>query len=104
MIVKKFERLFKTDNGFLVQCKEALIKLVFMTDDIVRIRVSFDGVFSEHSYALVKTAWADDLDAIFKAERERICPVSVDCQDQVQQIVFETKTIKLLLNKSSIIF
>ncbi len=104
MIVKKFERLFKTDNGFLVQCKEALIKLVFMTDDIVRIRVSFDGVFSEHSYALVKTAWADDLDAIFKAERERICPVSVDCQDQEQQIVFETKTIKLLLNKAPLSF
>ena len=104
MIVKKFERLFKTNNGFLVQGKEALIKLVFMTDDIVRIRVSFDGQFDEHSYALVKTAWDDALDPIFKDERERITPVEVKYQEQEKVVEFETNTIKLVLNKEPLSF
>ena len=37
-----------------------------MTDDIIRIRVSFDRKFKEASYALVTTAWEDELDELFK--------------------------------------
>ena len=104
MIVKDFERLYATDNGFVVACKEALIKLVFLTDDIVRIRVSFDGRFEEHSYALVTTAWDDDLDELFKDERKRIEAVKVEPTVLDKSIEFETKSIKLILNKHPLSF
>ena len=104
MIVKDFERLYAIDNGFVVACKEALIKLVFLTDDIVRIRVSFDGRFEEHSYALVTTAWDDDLDELFKDERRRIEAVKVEPAVLDKSIEFETKSIKLILNKHPLSF
>ena len=57
MLLRKVESIEKTDNGYLIHGDCADVKLVFMTDDIIRIRVSFDKQFKEASYALVTTAW-----------------------------------------------
>ena len=56
MLLRKFCGIEKTDNGYLIHGDAGDIKLVFMTDDIIRIRVSFDRKFKEASYALVTTA------------------------------------------------
>ena len=41
MILKKIQALEKTGNGYIVHGDCADVMLVFMSDDIVRIRVSF---------------------------------------------------------------
>lgn len=40
MLLRKFCGIEKTDNGYLIHGDAGDIKLVFMTDDIIRIRVS----------------------------------------------------------------
>ena len=81
MLLRKFESIEKTDNGYLVHGDCADVKLIFMTDDIIRIRVSFDKKFKEASYALVTTAWADDLDELLKEERTRITALDVPYEE-----------------------
>ena len=49
MLLRKFCGIEKTDNGYLIHGDAGDIKLVFMTDDIIRIRVSFDRKFKEAS-------------------------------------------------------
>ena len=42
MLLRKFESYEKTENGYLIHGDAANVMLVFMTDDIIRIRVHFD--------------------------------------------------------------
>lgn len=56
------------------------IRLLLVTDDILRIRAGFDGDFAEESYSLVTTAWEDRLDDVLGEERTRVeaRPVTLD--------------------------
>lgn len=45
MLLRKFESIEKLDNGYLIKGDTASVKLIFLTDDVIRIRVSFDGIF-----------------------------------------------------------
>ena len=73
MLVNRLVSYEKTENGWLLHADTADALLVFLTDDIVRIRVNFDRSFDEASYTLVTTAWADRLDPLFEGERRRVC-------------------------------
>ena len=64
MLLRKFCSLKKTDNGYLIHGDAADVMLVFMSDDVIRIRVSFDRTFEEASYTLVTTAWEDRMDEL----------------------------------------
>ena len=70
MFVKKYLSHSKMENGWLIHADCADILIVFLTDDIVRMRVSFERNFPEASYALVTTAWEDRLDPLFEGERD----------------------------------
>ena len=100
MLLRKYESIEKTDNGYLIHGDCADVKLVFMTDDIIRIRVSFDKQFKEASYALVTTAWADDLDELLKEERTRITALDVPYEETEKKIIFRTANLKLVLTKA----
>lgn len=65
MLLRSFESFEKTENGYLIHGDAADVKLIFMTDDIIRIRVHFDKgtPMEEESYTLVTTAWEDRMDA-----------------------------------------
>ena len=104
MLLRKYCGMEKTENGYLIQGNAGDIKLVFMTDDIIRIRVSFDRKFKEASYALVTTAWEDELDELFKEERTRIKAKSVSCEETEDELVFRTETLKLVMKKQPIQF
>lgn len=41
MLLRKYESIEVTDNGYLIHGDVAAVLLVFMTDDIIRIRVHF---------------------------------------------------------------
>ena len=76
MILRRYQSAEKTDNGYLIHGDCADVMLVFLSDDVVRIRVSFDRAFPEESYTLVTTAWADRLDPLFTGSGSafRRCP------------------------------
>src|SRR5699024_2298040 len=80
------------------------ILLVFMTDDIIRVRVSFDRAFKEESYTLVTTAWPDRMDELLKDERVRITALDVPCEESEKTLTFRTRTLTLVLNKCPLSF
>lgn len=104
MFTKDFIKIESIEGGHLIHAYNSLVKLYFLTDDIVRIRVSFNGKFVERSYALVTTAWEDELDELFVHERKRITPLHIEPQDQGNALLFETKSVKLLMKKSPLSF
>jgi alpha-glucosidase len=104
MRVKEFEKIERIPEGYLVYASGASVKICFMTDGIVRIRTSFTGKFVERSYALVTTAWDDDLDDLFKDERRRIEPLHPQCEDHGSFMSFSTASLTLIMRKSPLSF
>ena len=62
----------KKDNYFSVMTDSVEIRILFLTDSILRIRAGFDGDFAEESYSLVMTAWEDRMDDFLKGRRTRV--------------------------------
>ncbi|WP_203650253.1 glycoside hydrolase family 31 protein [Secundilactobacillus yichangensis] len=59
----------------------AKFQIYLLDDNIIRIRGTFDEQFApEASYALVKTAWADQTDDLLSDERQRVKPIPIDLQ------------------------
>lgn len=99
MLLRKYLSHKKTENGWLIHGDTADVMLVFMTDDIIRIRVSFSKEFREESYTLVTTAWSDRLDHLFEGERQRIEALDIPCEEDETSLRFTTKTMQLILRK-----
>ncbi|WP_429976037.1 TIM-barrel domain-containing protein [Enterococcus sp. DIV0086] len=104
MLVQKFESIERISNGYIIHADTADILLIFMTDDIVRIRVSFNREFEEASYALVTTAWLDKLDNLFKCERKRIKALTVEYIEDEKSLTFKTQTLSIVLFKQPLHF
>lgn len=104
MMLHKYMGIEKIENGYLIHGDTADVKLIFMTDDVIRIRVSFNKKFEEASYALVTTAWQDELDKLFDGERIRIQALSVPYEETDKKIIFKTKNLKLVLRKEPFSF
>ena len=96
MLLRSFESFEKTENGYLIHGDAADVKLIFMTDDIIRVRVHFDKgtPMEEESYTLVTTAWPDRKD-----ERTRITALDVPCTEDEKCLTFETAHVTLKLFK-----
>ncbi len=99
MLVKKFLSLEKTGNGYIIHCDNADVMLIFMTQDIIRIRVSFARDFIEHSYALIHTAWEDRLDSLLSNERERVIALDVHYEETEKTLKFFTQKLQLVIKK-----
>ena len=81
MLLRSFESFEKTENGYLIHGDAADVKLIFMTDDIIRIRVHFDKgtPMEEESYTLVTTAWEDRTAAALVTQGIRLPDFFVQC-------------------------
>ena len=104
MLVNCLRSYEKTENGWLLHADTADALLVFLTDDIIRIRVNFDRKFDEASYTLVTTAWEDRLDPLFEGERQRIKALDVSCAEDEKTLRFETAALRLVLLKKPFSF
>ena len=104
MLLRKYLSHTKTDNGYVIHGDNADVMLVFMTDDIVRIRVSFSREFPEASYALVHTAWPDRLDSLFASERERVQALDIACEETADSLTFRTASLTLTMKKAPLSF
>ena len=90
------------DGAILIHTDCADIRVVFVTDEIVRIRTSFDRVFAEESYVLMTTAWADRLDPLFEGQRTRLSPTVPKITEAGNTIQLETEALRLELDRDPI--
>ena len=89
-------------SEFILNTNCADIKLYFLTDEIIRVRASFNKEFAEESYILSLTAWADRLDDLFKGERTRIEPAKFNFNESDSALKFSTQRLTLEINKDPI--
>ena len=104
MLLRHYVSHEKTENGWLIHADAADVLLVFLSDDVIRVRVSFDRRFPEQSYTLVTTAWPDRLDPLFERERRRIAALEVPCEETDKSLRFSTATVTLALKKEPFSF
>ena len=75
-ICKRAIGLEKYEAGHRIHLDAADLYLVFVTQRILRVRVSFDRTFPEASYVLAATAWPDRLDEFMGKDRVHLKPVT----------------------------
>jgi alpha-glucosidase len=101
--MKKSTKILKVINYnkyLYVETDGGKFQIYFMTDDIVRFRCTFENKFApECSYALVKTAWKDQLDKVFKNERVNVIPCAVNPREYKAYWEICTKSLKIRLTK-----
>ena len=90
----------KQSSGFSIATNCVEIRLLFLTDSILRIRAGFDGDFAEESYSLVMTAWEDRMDGFLKNYRKRIQPADAILEDGEEKAVIHGKELTVVIEKS----
>ncbi len=71
-IARKVRNISKENEIVKILTDSVEIRIMFLTQDILRIRAGFDGDFAEESYDLTMTAWEDRMDDYMKAYRKRV--------------------------------
>ena len=89
----------KADHYFSVKTNCTEIRILFLTDSIIRIRAGFDGDFAEESYSLVTTAWEDRMDDFLKNYRTRTQAAEAVLEDRDSQAVIQGARLKVVVEK-----
>ena len=89
----------KKDSYFSVMTNSVEIRILFLTDSILRIRAGFDGDFGEESYSLVMTAWEDRMDDFLKGRRTRVEAADAVLSDGDREAVIEGRILKVVVEK-----
>lgn len=100
-IIRNIESISKIDNYYELKTNECDIRIYFLTDSIIRIRVGFDGDFAEESYSLITTAWEDRLDDIMGSSRSRIDVAYTDLCDEEDAITITSDSLNVVIRKAS---
>ena len=79
-ICSRFTGMERKDGAFLLHTDNANVKVCFVTDEIVRVRASFDHELAEESYVLMTTAWEDRIKllpdaALYRSTRIHTRPI-----------------------------
>ena len=80
-ICSRFTGMERKNGAFLLHTDNANVKVCFVTDEIVRVRASFDHELAEESYVLMTTAWEDRIkllpdEALYRSTRIHHTPDS----------------------------
>ena len=89
----------KHENIVTLTTNACEIQVLFLTEDIVRIRTGFDGEFKEGSYSLTMTGWEDRLDDFLAAYREKVALVSVAVTETEAEIVITSPKLIVKVQK-----
>ncbi len=103
-ICTRFTGMEQDKGCYLVHTDNADVKICFVTDEVVRVRASFDKELAEESYVLMTTAWEDRLDELFAGERTRVEAVCPNMTEDENRICFSTDKVTLILEKNPINF
>ncbi|WP_175454964.1 TIM-barrel domain-containing protein [Actinopolyspora saharensis] len=98
-VTSRVERVELVDDWVRVHTDGVEIRLLLMTDDILRIRAGFEGDFAEESYTLTTTAWPDRLDEFLGEERTRVRTPSVDVDDRDDRLVLVGGNLRVEVEK-----
>ncbi len=104
IICSKFKELIQNENHYIIKTNNIDLKVVFVTNDIVRIRAGFSNEFKEASYSLVMTAWEDKMDSLFKDERKRVTSLKAEVLETDENVSLKTESLKLIINKDPLGF
>lgn len=99
-ICSRFTGMERKDGAFLLHTDNADIKVCFVTDEIVRVRASFDHELAEESYILMTTAWKDRMDDLFQGERTRVEPFAAEVTEDEKQVTFAAGKVTLVVDKT----
>ncbi|WP_283680441.1 TIM-barrel domain-containing protein [Lentilactobacillus sp. Marseille-Q4993] len=89
----------------LLETDTVKFQIYFLDDNIIRFRSTFQEDFSEEeSYALVKTAWEDQLDGVLKDERTRVVPKSVTITEEAGRYIIKAPIYTLIIAKDPFAF
>ena len=91
----------KQENGYVsvrTNCVE--IRVLFLTDSIVRIRAGFDGDFAEESYSLVMTGWEDRMDGFLEGKRKRVQLAQALLEDGEEKAIIRGKELRVEIEKN----
>ena len=87
------------DQYFSIATNSVEIRILFLTDSILRIRAGFDGDFAEESYSLVMTAWEDRMDELMNDQRKKIIPASAELIQSEHHAVIQGINLKVVIEK-----
>ena len=99
-ICRKITGIEKADGAYILHTDSADIKLYFMTDEIIRVRASFDKEFAEESYVLEAEAWPDRLDGVI--DRKKTEPLMPAPETNEKGYTFSTKKLRLEIDAEPI--
>ncbi len=85
------------NNGvFLIETDGGKFMVLFLKEDLVRIRCTFEKDFPEEaSYTLVMTAWEDRLDPLLMGERKRLSPYMPETVENREYLELKTGTLRM---------
>jgi alpha-glucosidase len=89
-----------SDNSLLLNIDNCYCKIYLLTDDIIRIRTSFNNDFLEESYVLTTTAWDDRFDELLANERQKINALTPLIEENEIALTLKTHTLQVIINKS----
>ncbi|MGL5253613.1 MAG: TIM-barrel domain-containing protein [Brevinema sp.] len=99
--VKSWEKI---KEGYLIHTNGPSLKLIFLTDDVFRVRTNFNNDWSEASYILTQTAWDDHCDEYIGAERKKNAPLFPSHEESDSNLIFQTSSLKVVLAKDPLAF
>ncbi len=99
-ICRQLEQVKKEGRWFRIITDAVEMRLLFLTDDIIRIRAGFDGDFAEESYSLVMTAWEDRMDEVLKDYRHRIEAADADMTETEEAVILSGSHLKVVIRKN----
>ena len=98
-VCTRAEEVKKLEDTISITTNCVEIRLLFLTDSIVRIRAGFDGTFAEESYSLVMTAWDDRMDGLMNRFRRRVRPAETVFTDGEKEAVIEGRKLRVVVEK-----
>jgi len=98
-ICSKLHEIKQRDTYLEITTNAAPVRMYFLTDNILRIRVGFDGDFAEESYSLMLTGWEDRLDDLWGEKRTRVTPVMPTLEDCAHEVLLHGKSLDVKITK-----
>ncbi len=99
-ISNQITKISQTNGVFLIDTNGGKFMVVFLKEDMVRIRCTFEESFQEEaSYTLMMTAWEDRLDHLFRGERRRVQPFEPETVENEEYLELKTAALRMRITK-----
>lgn len=99
IICHKIVGVTQEEKVFRVFTDGIEFRIMFLTNEILRIRAGFDGDFAEESYSLTMTAWEDRMDDMLSGYRHRIEAAQAILTEEENKYILKGKKLLVELLK-----